>query len=211
LETVTALETRHSIEVARLRSDNAKIAHETARLAKLNQARQSLREAEMSAHAVDARDPSIDGFISVRDVKNVGNATVRDLFETYLWACNHLDTGTLAKILRLDPVSQRPKLKAFFASLPPDEQAKYGTPEAVFALIYAAQNTPTYYSEFRIVSPEPAASPSSASISTIQVELRYSDGRVRTHSGWYAVPSNNGWKIITGDIWPAFDSFFAEN
>jgi len=206
LDQAIGLEERHAGEAARLRSSNAALAAEIARLDRIREVQRNLRAAEASAHAAEGKTPGLDGFIAVQDLANVGTANVRDLFETYLWAVDHLDTSAMAKLLYL-PQQLRPKLDAFYAALPPEEQARYGSADGIYALIYAASIQPTYYSGIQVASPEPPPGPA-GNFSPIQVNYEYSDGRVRTHSDWYAARTAAGWKLFPSNAGSVLDHFF---
>jgi hypothetical protein len=206
LDQAIGLEKRHAGEAIRLRSGNAALAAEIARLARMREAQRKVNAAEASAQAAAGKTPGRDGFIAVQDLANLGTANVHDLFETYLWAVDHLDTAALAKLLYL-PQQLREKLDAFYAGLPPEEQARYGSAEGVYALIYAAAVPPTYYSGIQVASPEPPPGPS-GNFSPIQVNYEYSDGRIRTHSDWYSVRTAAGWKLFPGNAISALNQFF---
>jgi hypothetical protein len=206
LDQALVQERKRAVETAWLGSENPALAKAIAQLTKIRQTRRKLQEAEASAQTLDRRDPSPDGYLGVEDLKDRGNATVHDAFETYLWALDHLDTEALAQILYL-PKELRLKLDTFLAALPPEEQARYGSAASVFALIYAAQDRPTYYSGLEVVSPEPTPGTAEANLAKIQVNYEYSDGRVRTHTGGYALPSNAGWKIFEPDSSQVLDQF----
>ncbi len=205
LDQAIGLEERHAGEAARLRSGNAKLAAEIARLARMREAQRKVSAAEASARAAEGKIPGLDGFIAVQDLANVGTANVHDLFETYLWAVDHLDTAALARVLFLPP-ELRKKLAAFYAALPPEEQARYGSADGIYALIYAASIQPTYYSGIQVASPEPPPGPA-GNFSPIQANYEYSDGRIRTHSDWYSVRTAAGWKLFPSNAVNVLNQF----
>lgn len=70
------------------------------------------------------------------DLRNVGYATPEAAFETLAWAAFARDFDVFAQGFSFG--KSKPEADAYFASLPPDVQAKYRTPERLFAPFVAA-------------------------------------------------------------------------
>ena len=69
--------------------------------------------------------------------QNRGWATPTDAVETLLWASFNNEWDTVAKAFIFTP-SGKTRMDAFFASLPADVRAKYGTPERLLAPAFAS-------------------------------------------------------------------------
>ncbi len=74
----------------------------------------------------------IAAFIPTTDWKDVGDATAAAAFETFLWAGKEGDVDRLASLVTFLGAKD---FDAFFKELPEETRRKYGTPEAVAALM----------------------------------------------------------------------------
>jgi hypothetical protein len=119
----------------------ARLHGEIARL------REAQASAEMRKRFRDAADPAIAaayrlkksvpkplpaGSIPLGELQDAGQTSPEALLQTMRWALQHADLDALARIASFDPAS-RAKLNGWFAGLPPEEQAGFGTPERLFA------------------------------------------------------------------------------
>lgn len=77
-----------------------------------------------------------DGPLPASEWKNAGQATPVATLETALWAAGGGNMEALAQTILLEGAA-RTKAEALFATLPPADQAKYGSPAQLVALLTA--------------------------------------------------------------------------
>ena len=172
-----------NLEIVRLRSGNALLSQSVSRLEAQRKALAAAEASrEESARALEA------------GLKNAGGRTVREAFESYLWALYNQDPAALAQRLVLTKKSQT-RLDALFDELPEAEQAKYGDAEEMFALLYLSQH-PVYFSAVAVTSAEPAPDEDFAK-PTVQYE--YPNGRVTTHTDVPMRRTADGWDVMISD------------
>lgn len=83
-------------------------------------------------------DGVVDAEIKPRSAwRNAGHATPQAAIETFIWAATKKDFDALARSFVLGDHSKE-EADAFFATLSPELQAKYGSPERLFAPFFAA-------------------------------------------------------------------------
>lgn len=80
-------------------------------------------------------EPLLPGFVGPKSWNNLGTATASAAFETHCWAIDRAEPDTLLTTVDLTATS-RAKLKTIFDRLPPADQAKYGSPERMLALVW---------------------------------------------------------------------------
>ncbi len=68
----------------------------------------------------------------------VGQATPRDAFFSFAWACDHSDVDALANLVWFDG-NGRETASAVLASMPEEIRREYPTPEKFYALVLAAE------------------------------------------------------------------------
>ena len=91
-----------------------------------------------AAQSPDSSGPPPGGFVAVGALKNLGRAVPTSALETMLWAAVQGDLDTLAGSLWLDK-GARAKADAWFATLPPESQAQFGSPEKVLATLISSR------------------------------------------------------------------------
>lgn len=69
--------------------------------------------------------------------RNQGIATPKDTLMTFAWAAHEADVEALTSLLWFDPPA-RAKAEEIWATMPPEVQAAYPTPEALYAFFVAA-------------------------------------------------------------------------
>jgi RNA polymerase sigma factor (sigma-70 family) len=125
------------------------------------------------------------GLKSADSCTNAGRATPRAAFETYTWATNGGNVAAVADLVTLPPEA-RAKLEQIFAQLPPDAQAKFGSPDQLIATVLASTTPPVVGLQVMresagAVAPgfDSATTGSSSDYRTLHVQLQFFDGRVR--------------------------------
>lgn len=124
-------------EIAQLQAANESRTRQEAVAAadreKAELARLSARRDQLRAQLAASQEPPqpVSRMKKQADWRNVGFETPENAFETIAWAVFNREWDTLASAYLFQPAGQQ-KLDAFFASLPPDVQAKYGNTARLF-------------------------------------------------------------------------------
>jgi hypothetical protein len=127
-------------------------------------------------------------FEAAAELGDLGQATPAEASETYLQALYRGDLGTLAGILAVSDTG-RAAIESVFLRLPERDQADYGSPEAMFALLYAYEN-PVHFAGLQFVNVAPAA-PDQASMT---MRWAFPRGQIREHT-LALCRSGDGWKV----------------
>lgn len=180
-------------DVARLQNDNEHLEDSISRLVELRKAQiDALLTRQAAAAPIPSEARTTTKFVSVGDLKNAGNRTVKDTFETYLWALDNLDEMTLARVLNIDKSSVA-KVQALYDSLSPADQAQYGTAQQMFAMIYASQH-PVYFSAASLSTDEPSTDTSYLRLTT---QYEYSNGHITEHNDLQLTRmADGGWGVF---------------
>jgi RNA polymerase sigma factor (sigma-70 family) len=123
--------TRTSIELARAREEIATLKRDATRM-----------RAKESADAASA------AMIPSHAWTNAGMTTPAATYQTAMWAHREADLDALAKTFTFSD-ADKAKVDALFATLPEETRTKFGSPEKMIALIFAAGEGPE---SFRVVS-----------------------------------------------------------
>lgn len=174
-------------DLVRLQRDNQDLAAAISRLAA------PPPQARLKPSAELAKIYLPPGFVRKADFKNAGTVTAEDAFQTYLWALDRGEPDMLAKTLVFSDAA-RAEIASSFAGLPPGEQGKYGSPEAMFALLYAYGNgapmTAMQAVGQTVVSPDQVV---------LNTNWLFPAGQIREHP----IPlyhASTGWKVIVSDL-----------
>jgi hypothetical protein len=133
-----ALRTRE--EIARLHGEIAQLREAQANAETRKRFREVADPAIAAAYRLKPRDPKPlpAGSIPLGELQDAGQASPEALLKTMRSALLHADLDMLARIASFDPAS-RTKLNGWFAALPLEEQAGFGTPDRLFAaMLYNA-------------------------------------------------------------------------
>ena len=174
-------------QIDRVRAENRRLLAEVARLNTLRREQADVIHS-LALKRAEATGQQAPGFKSASEWRNSGNTTPSHAYETYVWAIDHADMGALASVLAITP-EQKAKLAAIFSSLPDDARETYGSPEMMFALLYANRN-PVWFSATD-VSGEILQFGGAAT--RLTVDLQYPGGQIREHE-FYLARSGDGWK-----------------
>ncbi|MGC4071177.1 MAG: hypothetical protein QM760_01390 [Nibricoccus sp.] len=121
------LQTPETDRIAQLRAEISEIERKVSE-------RVAAERAATEAMA-QQRDPE-KGMMRLENMQNVGKATPAAALQTLLWAAMKGDDQVMTKILGWDP-KVRPQAQALIDGLPAEMRARYPTPEAVTALVFA--------------------------------------------------------------------------
>jgi RNA polymerase sigma factor (sigma-70 family) len=135
------------------------------------------------------------GMINSAKWSNRGTATPLAALESYLWAVDHVDVGVTGDTIGFGVL--RPKVEAFYASLPDDVRAQYDTPEKLWALVMTgAPHAPAIVS-YGVVAQGPDPSQPNSSV-TVNLVVERSDGA--TIEGDVNLElTASGWRYTLGD------------
>jgi hypothetical protein len=183
---ITPLRER-AVQIAQV---NAKNRHLLAEVARLNALRREQADVihSLALKRAEATGQQAPGFKPASDWRNSGNTTPTQAYETYVWATDHADMGVLAGLLGITP-EEKAKMAATFSSLPDDARATYGSPEMMFALLYANRN-PVWFSAMDV---QDETAQFGGSATRLTVDLQYPGGQIREHE-FYLARSADGWK-----------------
>lgn len=183
---------RQNQDVARLQNENEHLDDSIAKLVELRKSQiDALLTRPAAAAPIESQAQAATKFVSVADLRNAGTNTVRDTFETYFWALDHLDEVTLARVLNINKGSLA-KIKDLYDSLPQADQARYGTAQQMFAMIYASQH-PIYFSAMSLSTDEPAADTQYLPLTT---QYEYSNGHITEHHNLQLIRmADGGWSV----------------
>jgi len=179
-------------QIARVSAENRRLLAEVARLNTLRREQADVVHS-LALKRAEATGQQAPGFKSASEWKNSGNATPTHAYETYVWAIDHADMGALAGVLAITP-EQKAKLTAIFSSLPDDARETYGSPEMMFALLYANRN-PVWFSATDVSG---ETSQFGGAATRLTVDLQYAGGQIREHE-FYLARSADGWKKYLPD------------
>lgn len=156
-----------------------------ARAAKAQRAVNAARPARGNA-------PLRPDFVGIADLQEAGRETPANAFLSYERALYHLDVGALAGMLAISDTQQR-EIAAIFSRLPAADQSAYGSPPAMFALLYAYVN-PVYLTGLKVAGTQTAAE----NQATVATDWEFPGGQVRTH---YVplIHSADGWQVVVPD------------
>jgi len=183
---ITPLRER-ATQIARVRVENRRLLAEVVRLNALRREQADVIHS-LALKRAEATGQKAPGFKSASEWRKSGNTTPSQAYETYVWAIDHADVGALSGVLGITP-EQMSKLTAVFSSLPDDAQETYGSPELMFALLYANRN-PVWFSAMD-VSGETVQFGGAAT--RLTVDLQYAGGQIREHE-FYLAHYTDGWK-----------------
>jgi len=179
-------------QIARVRAENRRLLAEVARLNTLRREQADVIHT-LALKRAEATGQQAPGFKSASEWRNLGNTTPSHAYETYVWAIDHADMGALAGVLGITP-EQKAKLTAIFSSLPDDARETYGSPEMMFALLYANRN-PVWFSAADVSGETPQFG---GAATRLTVDLQYAGGQIREHEFYFA-RSADGWKKYLPD------------
>jgi len=139
---------RQQTDLASLRQENRDLvakqisAEDLGRLHREHDEEDRLRRliaASRSHPSSEAMAPVDDNraMVPSSDWKFAGKATPKAAFESVLWAATRQDIDSLATLLSFDPKA-RAAADGFFAQLPDEVRAQYGSPEKIAATMLAA-------------------------------------------------------------------------
>jgi hypothetical protein len=183
---ITPLRER-AVKIAKVNAENRRLLAEVARVNALRREQADIVHS-LALKWAEATGQQAPGFKPASEWRNSGNTTPSQAYETYVWATDHADMGVLASVLGITP-EEKGKIAAIFSSLPDDARETYGSPEMMFALLYANRN-PVWFSAMD-VSGEMVQFGGAAT--RLTVELQYAGGQIREHE-FYLASSANGWK-----------------
>jgi RNA polymerase sigma factor (sigma-70 family) len=167
----------HEAEIARLRADLLAATKPTAPKSSATIARPDISTAKGDFTLLKGLKPA-------ESMANLGRATPRDAFETLTWATNGGNVAAVADVMTLS-ADARAKLEDIFAGLPPETQAKFGSPEQLIANLMA---TTTQVAGMQVMRESPGArgpgfdpttTADNPDYRTLHVQVQYVDGRVR--------------------------------
>jgi hypothetical protein len=134
---------RQGLEFASLQSENRELVARQVSAEELERLRRTMSEIEGKKFQGGGRTsppPSAvvhPDMIPATDWKFAGRTTPKATFESVLWTATHQDVDHLAALLAFDSKT-REKADAFFAQLPDETRAQYGSPEKIAATMLAA-------------------------------------------------------------------------
>jgi RNA polymerase sigma factor (sigma-70 family) len=132
---VKALRAQHATIIAG-QADRRSEAEAAAAAA--GSSRMPVRAARASPDSAENKNAGLvaAGMKPMSDWRNAGRATPEAAFETFLWAAFNGNADTLMRTYAFAP-SAKAKLDAWFLTLPPGVQAKFGAPERLIAPVVA--------------------------------------------------------------------------
>ncbi|MBI5382186.1 MAG: hypothetical protein HZA31_09835 [Opitutae bacterium] len=139
--------------------------------------------------ATDSSGPPPGGFIPVGSLKNAGRGKPTAAVETLLWAATQGEIDTLANSLLLDP-NARTKADAWFARLPPESQAQFGSPEKVLATVLSVRASKEL-AAMGVVS----QADKGTDLTLMRVRFQNAEGQQRDDQ-WPLRLTSDGWKLI---------------
>jgi hypothetical protein len=137
---------RQKLELARLAREHRDLAAQQVSVEELERLRRDHAAMEPGqAHSVPvageapAESATVvhPKLVAASDWRFAGQGTPKAAFESTLWAATHQDVDRLAGLLCFD-TKTRADADAFFAQLPEETRAQYGTPEKIAATMLAA-------------------------------------------------------------------------
>lgn len=149
-----------------------------------------MSEVKLMSPRVAVDVPLLPGFVGPPTWRNLGTLTASAAFETHCWAIDRGDADVLLSTVDLSDAS-RTKLKIIFDRLPPEDRAKYGSPERMLGLIWVYHGLP--FSGFIIESEVPHAP------AEVGVLLQLQYGREGANREFMFKRSAEGWRKITPD------------
>jgi hypothetical protein len=180
-----------AMELDRLGKDNRHLKAEISRVRELRRIKgEEINTLSLQLSEAEGRAPT--GFKPAGGWHNSGNATPGDAYETYIWAIDRGDTKALSGVLSVDPASQA-KIAEVYATLPAEARAEYGSPEALFALLFSNQN-PVWFTAVDVAG----QTQDQDNAAKLTLELQYPGGQVREHS-FYFSHSPDGWRRFVTD------------
>jgi RNA polymerase sigma factor (sigma-70 family) len=138
-EHLAAANTQLQSENYQLNAENTRLAQQASHLIEqANAAHLSNLEAQVHARIAEApKNPRSGGLTIADTLHNVGQQTAQAAAETFTWACDQANTEVLATLIHFEG-DGRQQVAAILAALPESVRAQYPTPEALFALFFAA-------------------------------------------------------------------------
>jgi hypothetical protein len=133
---------RQQAELVGLRAENEKLALRTTAAGEQDRLQDAQAEiARLRAELAEVKRKPAPRPVPVSlpsdEWKLAGRATPRAAFESVLWAANHQEIDRLAGLLNFD-TKTRTQMDTFFAKLPEETRAQYGSPEKIVATMMAA-------------------------------------------------------------------------
>jgi len=183
---ITPLRER-AVKIAQVNADNRHLLAEVGRLNALRREQAEIVHS-LSLKRAEAMGQQAPGFKTASDWRNSGITTPSQAYETYIWAIDHADMGVLAGVLGITP-EQKAKIAKIFSSLPEDARETYGSPEMMFALLYANRN-PVWFSAMDVTGESAQFGGAATRLTT---DLQYPGGQIREHE-FYLARSSGGWK-----------------
>lgn len=119
---------------------------------------------------------------------NAGIATPGATLETSCWADLSGDVDAMLSTLLINEPA-RIKAKEVFDRLPPDQQAKYGSPDRLIAMLSIGGHT--QMAGIKVLD-EIERSPGVVVLHTL---WQYDDGRIRENTGFKVRQTADGWKV----------------
>ena len=200
LKAELAIWQRQRAELARLRGENRDLSAARISSEELAQLRRTHAEADQLRLEIEAlkQQPAVtppgnpeENYSKpslASEWKLAGRATPRAAFESVLWAATHQDIDHLAALLGFD-AKTRVKAEAFFAQLPPETQAQYGSPEKIAATMLAA-NMPANLNAVAGLGES-----TQQDRSQLFMQLQRSDGTVKANAYTFQ-RGPDGWQLI---------------
>jgi len=180
-----------ALQLGKVAAENRLLRANVARISGLR--RQQADEINsLALQRAEATHQPAPGFKPAGEWRNSGNATPTQAYETYIWAVDRAEIGVLAGVLGMGSEA-RAKVAAIFASLSDDARATYGSPEIMFALLFANRN-PVWFSAVDVMG----QGPDQSGTVMLTVDLQYAGGQVREHR-FYASHFADGWKRRVSD------------
>jgi hypothetical protein len=141
------------------------------------------------------RKPRTQGSIALGELEDAGGSTPEALLKTMRRALAHADIDALVKLTSFDAAS-RPKLDRWFAELSPDDQARFVTPERLFAAMVFNAAFPFPAESGLEVGELKQPTPNEASL---HYRIRVPDGRVLLSEDFPARHGADGWTYPASD------------
>jgi hypothetical protein len=134
-----------------------------------------------------------EAFVAPAHWRNRGRSTAADAVETTLWAAAGGDVVLLQECLVLD-AGAKTRAKALFDRLPPEQRARYVSPERLVAFMTAV-GVPLGAAQIRTAKEDVRAVEASPKVQLVQVSVSTMSGAGRTLE-IATRKSDYGWKLV---------------